>query len=401
MSKSPNLIEHSKKVLRRSSWWIFGGVFSLVATFGITYIIVEQIKELVYDAEHTRDFVSSLFASPLSAKEREDIINSYTHTKRQKELDGLDILLVLNDRGIIEASSVPSWVGLPISDQRFRLNQDMSQTISSLSSCFAVSGFSCFPNQDKRNEYLYPDLTVVHAFRVPARDLGEASPEYAILSSYNSVYISSRILETCILVLFASALIASVTAVVFFYIFEKGIYPSLLSEANTDSLTGLLSRDAFMAKAKRALVDSEIEQVPKILALFDVDNFRAINDAYGHECGDLCLAYISGIVGSVMRSSDLTCRFGGEEFALLLSGAKADVTGALERLRMQIDMSQFEFASHRVKLSISIGAVSTLDFGYNLNFLCNKADKALYEAKQEGKNIIKWSVSQSISRLSN
>ena len=101
----------------------------------------------------------------------------------------------------------------------------------------------------------------------------------------------------------------------------------------------------------------------------------------------------------VIRPDDLVCRFGGEEFALLFNGSRESVGRALDRLRLQLEMTRLNFAGHQLKLSASIGAVATADCGFNIDYLYNMADKALYVAKQSGRNRLEWNDGLILSRL--
>jgi len=108
---------------------------------------------------------------------------------------------------------------------------------------------------------------------------------------------------------------------------------------------------------------------------------------------------VAEIFCTVTRPVDLLCRFGGEEFALLLEGSRQSAGRALERMRLQLEMSRLSFGGHQLKLTASFGAAATAECGYNLDYLYNTADKALYVAKQSGRNRLEWSDGRILSRL--
>jgi diguanylate cyclase (GGDEF)-like protein len=154
-----------------------------------------------------------------------------------------------------------------------------------------------------------------------------------------------------------------------------------------------------MDQAKDLLAEAEDRGGEMIFAILDIDHFKRINDTYGHSCGDAALAHVAEVFRMVTRPDDLVCRFGGEEFALLFNGQRESVGRALDRLRLQLEMTQLSYAGHQLKLNASIGAVSTADCGYNIDYLYNMADKALYVAKRSGRNRLEWNDGRVFSRL--
>ncbi len=165
-----------------------------------------------------------------------------------------------------------------------------------------------------------------------------------------------------------------------------------------DELTGLLNRRGFLnevTKAFRAISfkRTEIErrlgfQIPFTIIFFDLDNFKKINDTCGHEAGDAVLKNVANILQSRLRSSDVCCRWGGEEFLVALLGA--DVSAAFkiaENLRKIIESKKVPVKKEKLKITASFGVA-----GYAnepaLDELIKKADKAMYKSKKGGKNKI-------------
>ena len=166
-----------------------------------------------------------------------------------------------------------------------------------------------------------------------------------------------------------------------------------------DGLTRLMNRTTFMELALDQLAEAEDRNGAMVFVILDIDHFKRINDTYGHDFGDAALVTVGAMLATVLRPDDLVCRFGGEEFALLLSADKASSSKILERLRLQLEMSRFGHEGHQVSITASIGAASTGDCGYNLDYLYAAADKALYAAKNGGRNRVGWKDAQLISRL--
>jgi diguanylate cyclase (GGDEF)-like protein len=120
--------------------------------------------------------------------------------------------------------------------------------------------------------------------------------------------------------------------------------------------------------------------------LFDLDDFKTINDTYGHDAGDTVLKTVTKIIQQLLREHDLFGRVGGEEFLILLPST--DQVSALEiaeRIRAEVAKTDIVVASASLKSSISLG-VSSNHSEHTLSQLVSLADKALYEAKRSGKN---------------
>lgn len=164
-----------------------------------------------------------------------------------------------------------------------------------------------------------------------------------------------------------------------------------LEELNTqDALTGLRNRRHFDKKIKMEFRRSRREQTPLSVVMLDIDHFKIINDQYGHLTGDEAIKCVASIIKHALRRpSDIACRYGGEEFALILPNT--DESGAKlvsENIRQQIEASTITTNdSNKIDLTISAGIFSAIaDSAYDPNFYTDMADKALYLAKQRGRN---------------
>jgi diguanylate cyclase (GGDEF)-like protein len=152
--------------------------------------------------------------------------------------------------------------------------------------------------------------------------------------------------------------------------------------ATVDELTGTLMRRAFMAKANRLLSDSQATGQALSIALLDIDNFKAINDGYGHAVGDRTLTHVATVVSSQLRSCDLFGRLGGEEFAIVFVDArKTAATELTDALRLAVERSPGE----GVRCTLS-GGVDRIAPGDTLERAMARADTALYLAKAMGRN---------------
>lgn len=155
--------------------------------------------------------------------------------------------------------------------------------------------------------------------------------------------------------------------------------------ARTDSLTACLNRGAFTARVNAIL--SRRPTVPHgAMLMIDADNFKAINDLYGHEAGDEALAIIARSIRAILRSGDLVGRMGGEEFGVYLPSVDARNAEAIaERIRRSVNLAIFTPNGRLRPLSVSIGG-AVFDQPTSFSDLFRIADQRLYGAKQGGRN---------------
>ncbi len=153
--------------------------------------------------------------------------------------------------------------------------------------------------------------------------------------------------------------------------------------SETDSLTGIANRRAFVHRAVKALAEAPEGAT---LAIIDMDHFKSINDNFGHQAGDVVLRAVTRYISAKMPTDAIFGRLGGEEFALLLPGTDDDADVSIESLRENI--SEMEILHHGIKIpvTVSIGTAAISDAGRNFDSLVAAADCALYIAKEEGRN---------------
>jgi diguanylate cyclase (GGDEF)-like protein len=157
-------------------------------------------------------------------------------------------------------------------------------------------------------------------------------------------------------------------------------------QAVTDELTGLANRRKFLAQLDAEISRSRRSGSPLGLVLADLDDFKRINDTYGHEAGDVALRSFAEILGTMARDVDLPVRLGGEEFAVLLPDT--DIAGATllaERLRLSLESTRIGWPATDIRLTASFG-VSSFPGAAGAEDLLNDADRRLYDAKRSGKN---------------
>ncbi len=163
-------------------------------------------------------------------------------------------------------------------------------------------------------------------------------------------------------------------------------YHQAMQDAQTDPLTGTLNRLGLNKGFEREIELARRNNDDLSILVVDIDHFKKINDTYGHDFGDTILKKISTHIKSFIRTTDVFARFGGEEFVVLLNNTNR--CGALllaERIRQQIEQTAVMFKNKKVFYTASIG-VATLNDNDDRSGLFNRADKALYEAKENGRN---------------
>lgn len=164
---------------------------------------------------------------------------------------------------------------------------------------------------------------------------------------------------------------------------------TLCGQAIRDPLTGLYNRRYMEESLGRELRRAERSGEPVSLIMFDVDHFKNFNDTYGHEAGDLVLSELGGLVQEISRSEDVACRYGGEEFLLILPSAGLDIASQrAETIRRRVeDQLRLIWEGRRLpKVTISLGVASYPAHGRTADEVVSAADQALYRAKEGGRN---------------
>lgn len=163
-------------------------------------------------------------------------------------------------------------------------------------------------------------------------------------------------------------------------------YVEAKEQAYTDTLTNLPNRLAYEKRSLQEYSRWQRYHNPLSVAVCDLDLFKRINDSYGHTAGDKVLKKTADIFRKSLRNTDFICRFGGEEFVILLAETPLEQAKlAMEKLRNSIEESPFHFRGERVAITVSIG-ISAFTQGDGLEKVFERADKAVYDAKDQGRN---------------
>jgi diguanylate cyclase (GGDEF)-like protein len=157
--------------------------------------------------------------------------------------------------------------------------------------------------------------------------------------------------------------------------------------ARTDALTGLANRRHFDEQLRRVIAETDRFGGTSSLILVDIDDFKTVNDTYGHEAGDAVLRQLGKILGDGVRAVDVCARYGGEEMAILLPQTPlAGATELAERLRVAIADRAVLFEGTPIRVTASFGIAGYPETVPHGDWLFPATDKALYQAKEAGKN---------------
>lgn len=159
-----------------------------------------------------------------------------------------------------------------------------------------------------------------------------------------------------------------------------------VAEARTDPLTHLPNRRAFDDAVAEQMHQWRRQQTPFSLLIIDVDHFKRLNDRLGHPAGDSVLQQLGQLLRETFRGSDIVCRIGGEEFAVVLPGTPLETAARIgERVRRLVEATPFELDSGPAAATISLGVAEVLA-GEEVGRLIRRTDQALYAAKMHGRN---------------
>ncbi len=167
---------------------------------------------------------------------------------------------------------------------------------------------------------------------------------------------------------------------------------SMKELSQKDGLTGIYNRRYLDTRLKEEFIRFERKKVPFAFLMLDLDNFKPVNDTYGHQFGDVMLKEVADTCSRIIRGSDTLARFGGEEFCIILPDA--DEEGAksfAERIRLSIEKIAIPYLKGiRVSITVSIGLSRTSEDLKSSEELLFQADKAMYESKKKGKNKVTY-----------
>lgn len=155
--------------------------------------------------------------------------------------------------------------------------------------------------------------------------------------------------------------------------------------SNKDFLTEIPNRRYLFEVGEKLYENAKRNNITLAAAMIDIDFFKRVNDVHGHHAGDIALKHVASLLSRTMRKSDIVARFGGEEFCALAPNVNREKALFLfERVRNAIEKSEIQLTDKTIRVTASIGIVTNLE--NSLEQMLNRADKALYKAKERGRN---------------
>ena len=218
-----------------------------------------------------------------------------------------------------------------------------------------------------------------------------ASLVVIILAIFAALFLNDRSLALAAVLAAASIVLGlSLLSATRFMRLLEGCHDKIATLTTHDDLTGLPNRRWFFDR-----LDEEVDRAKRYgnalsMIMIDIDNFRQVNNAFGHPLGDLALSEVSRLIAANVRASDIVARYGGEEFMVLLPETTAEqASKAAEKLRIVVEVNDISMEGPQVKVTISCGVAEiasvSKDGKLRDNFIL-AADKALNQAKNNGRN---------------
>ncbi len=159
-----------------------------------------------------------------------------------------------------------------------------------------------------------------------------------------------------------------------------------INQLTIDPLTKVTNRKGLIEDLNATIQAGESKALPTVLLMIDADNFKMTNDVHGHVAGDKVLYFLAQSIKSVIRNGDKVYRYGGEEFSVVLNRCDQEQAFVVaDKIRSKIEQSHLIYAGKTIKMTVSVG-VSMHHAGDTFDNFVARADKALYQAKNEGKN---------------
>ncbi len=183
-------------------------------------------------------------------------------------------------------------------------------------------------------------------------------------------------------------------------VIEKNrLYQKIQQLAITDSLTGFYNRRGLEELGKHEIERAIRFNRPLTTLMIDIDHFKLVNDSFGHPVGDEVLVQLAHRLKSKLRDVDILCRYGGEEFFVMLPETDKDNAYLIaDRIRRLIHEHSFSTSAGLINITISIGICYLSKNVFDLEDMVNYADQALYQAKQNGRNKVKHFILDSLPR---
>lgn len=199
---------------------------------------------------------------------------------------------------------------------------------------------------------------------------------------------NDSVLAVVLMVVLPTIVISFVVSAPIVYGYRRIVAENLemIGKLQKDPLTGLMNRHTFIPKYESVIDDLQANHKPVSLIMVDLDDFKSINDTYGHVAGDMVITDCCQKINESIRNSDLVCRFGGEEFLIVLWDLTYQQAEALGKRLHDNLKSHIEFGGRRIDYTASLGLIYYNTCNLTGDELIHEADLRMYQAKSEGKN---------------
>ena len=384
----------TKRLIQRQSNILFASSTLLIGFFAAIYQSLDSFESEINAKNRKANEYVALIKSHLDSGHSIATLSSHIeahvsmqrHGKKMLFSDHTSIILANSDGKIIY-TSVPLWLNQSIYSRTLLSPQLSNVQFRRLASCLEARRCTEaeLNSHNKFGKFITFSRKIVPAKM--SRQSQVAPDEYVLAYTYSmgGFYggLSSRLFLE-----FVTAILALFFAYLPIYLFfNYKIIPSLFTGLQTDGLTQLMDRKLFIEICKLKLLRAQDEGEHYSLCVLDIDDFKRINDTYGHAVGDVVISEVGALIKSNTRDYfDCSSRYGGEEFAILYKATAKDAGNLLNRLRHQIELYQFNKTDQPIRITISSGFSSTSKSGYSLELLMRRADELLYKSKFKGKN---------------
>ncbi len=214
----------------------------------------------------------------------------------------------------------------------------------------------------------------------------EVTPKFTMQENYISILYLGNVVYSISMVAFMSHRYAKITYTQTYQLSNKN--ETLEHLANTDPLTGLYNRRSFEKRLENYVANAALQKQEFSLVMIDIDDFKKLNDTYGHQTGDVVLKGVSKIIMTSLRKEDMVCRWGGEEILIILP--RTNISSAevvAHKVRRAIAEHNFGSNYQTIRVSVTCGVSSSRN-GHCTAELIEHADQCLYKGKEMGKNTV-------------
>jgi len=242
------------------------------------------------------------------------------------------------------------------------------------------NGWAIAINEANKNSLpIFPDLLLHQPiFSIAYAAIREKSKVVGLIAIFNS---SPRMFNEELLLLSAISNEIGIAR------FNTRLQEELLNQARLDSVTSLINRRYFLESADQYYVRGKFNRAPLTVFMIDVDNFKQINDRFGHSAGDEALKAIASLIKGSIRPSDLIGRYGGDEFSVIITDCDQKLAeNIMKRFEEKFKSYSFSLYHEQIQLSVSIGyAVANFDKNETIETLLNRSDMQMYKIKNKKK----------------